>query len=59
MSLLACDLEYVQVSGGRSVMAKCAIVNLACEIILNITVKPAEHVTCYVSCLTGIIQCCM
>ena len=38
MNILACDLEYVQVSGGRSVMAKCAIVNLACEIILNITV---------------------
>ena len=56
MNVMACDLEYVQVSGGRHIMAKCAIVDMWCDIVLNLTVRPNERVTNYVTKITGLRQ---
>lgn len=54
MNILSCDIECVQGYDGKSILAKCAIVNQRMEIVLNITVKPNRPVRNYVTWITGI-----
>lgn len=54
MIVFACDVECVQGLGGRSLLAKCVIINYTMDIVLNVTLKPNERVQNYVTWITGI-----